>query len=88
MRLHDYLDYHARETPNAEFAVQGERSLTYTEALAEADRIASAFVASGLAQGDRVAILSTNNIGALPGWAAGGCYGNGGLESGRVDVRH
>ena len=62
MRLHDYLDYHARETPTAEFAVQGERSLTYAEALAEADRIASAFVASGLAQGDRVAILSTNNI--------------------------
>jgi len=29
MRLHDYLDYHAREHPNIDFAVLGDRRVTY-----------------------------------------------------------
>jgi acyl-CoA synthetase (AMP-forming)/AMP-acid ligase II len=62
MRLHDYLDYHARETPEVEFAVQGERRLTYAEARHETNRLANALIAAGLRTGDRAAILSKNSI--------------------------
>jgi acyl-CoA synthetase (AMP-forming)/AMP-acid ligase II len=62
MRLHDALDYHARERGRADFAVQDGRRLTYAEAGALADRIAAALVTSGLAVGDRVAILARNRI--------------------------
>ena len=62
MRLHDFLDYHAREHPDTEFAVQGERRLTYREGWAETNRVANAFVAAGLQVGDRVALLSKNSI--------------------------
>jgi len=62
MRLHDFLDYWARRTPDAEFAVLGSRRLTYVQAQAESFRLANAFLASGLAAGDRVAVLSKNSI--------------------------
>ena len=62
MRLHDFLDYWARRTPDAEFAVLGPRRVTYAEAQAESYRLANAFVAAGLAIGDRVAMLSRNSI--------------------------
>ncbi len=62
MRLHDFLDYHARERGDAEFAVQGNRHVTYREALAEANRLANAFVSAGLRIGDRIAVLSKNCI--------------------------
>ena len=62
MRLHDYLDYHAREHPEVDFAVQGDRRVTYREALAEANRVANTFVSAGLQMNDRVAILSKNSI--------------------------
>ena len=44
MRLHDFLDYHARERPESEFAVEGTRRLTYRGALAETNRLANAMV--------------------------------------------
>jgi len=62
MRLHDYLDFHAREHAEVNFAVLGDRSLTYAEAVAEANRLANAFVSVPLEKGDRVAILSKNSI--------------------------
>ena len=62
MRLHDFLEYRAREQPAAEFAVLGERRLTYGEALAAVNRIANAFVEAGLQIGDRAAVLSKNSI--------------------------
>src|SRR4030042_3409031 len=62
MRLHDYLDYHARDHADVDFAVLGDRSMTYAEAVAEANRLANAFVSAGLEMGDRVAILSKNSI--------------------------
>lgn len=34
MRLHDFLDYQARERGNTEFAIHGNRRITYREALA------------------------------------------------------
>jgi fatty-acyl-CoA synthase len=62
MRLHDFLDYRARELGDEEFAIQGDRRLSYRDALGEVNRIANALVASGLAIGDRIAILSKNSI--------------------------
>lgn len=62
MRLHDFLDYRAREQPDAEFAIQGGRRITYQEARAATCRIATAVVRQGLEIGDRVAFLSKNSI--------------------------
>ncbi|MGE5305074.1 MAG: AMP-binding protein, partial [Alphaproteobacteria bacterium] len=62
MRLHDFLDYHARERGDAAFAIQGNRKLTYREALAETNRLANALVNTGLQIGDRIAVLSKNSI--------------------------
>jgi acyl-CoA synthetase (AMP-forming)/AMP-acid ligase II len=62
MRLHDFLDYHAREHPDATFAIQGDRSLDYARAYQETCRIANALVDAGLEVGDRLSILSKNSI--------------------------
>jgi acyl-CoA synthetase (AMP-forming)/AMP-acid ligase II len=62
MRLHDFLDYWARERPNGEFAVQGSRRLTYREALAQVNGLASACVDAGLQIGDRIAVLGKNSL--------------------------
>ena len=62
MRLHNFLDYWARERPNGEFAVQGSRRLTYREALAQANGLANACVDAGLQIGDRVAVLGKNSL--------------------------
>jgi acyl-CoA synthetase (AMP-forming)/AMP-acid ligase II len=62
MRLHDSLDYWAGAQPGTEFAVQGERRLTYREALDAVNRLANAFVTAGLRVGDRAAVLSKNSI--------------------------
>ena len=60
MRLHDFLDYQARERPEAEFAIDGSRRISYGQARREADRIAAAFVGAGLKPGARVAFLAKN----------------------------
>jgi acyl-CoA synthetase (AMP-forming)/AMP-acid ligase II len=62
MRLHDFFDFHAREHPSVEFAIQDGRRLTYQEALDHVNRAPAAFVEAGVAQGDRVAVLSKNSI--------------------------
>ncbi|HEX2516977.1 MAG TPA: long-chain-fatty-acid--CoA ligase [Chloroflexota bacterium] len=62
LRLHDFLDYWAGRQPQAEFAVQGERRLTYRQAQRETNRLANAFGAAGLGPGDRLAILARNCI--------------------------
>jgi acyl-CoA synthetase (AMP-forming)/AMP-acid ligase II len=62
MRVHDYLDYHGREHPEAEFAVQEDRRVTYREAAGQTNRVANAFASAGLQIDERVAILSRNSI--------------------------
>ncbi len=62
MLLHDYLDYRAREHPDEEFAVLGDRRMLYREALDEVNRLANGFVSAGLQLGDRIAVLSKNSI--------------------------
>jgi acyl-CoA synthetase (AMP-forming)/AMP-acid ligase II len=60
MRLHDALLFHARERPDAEFARQGARRLSYAEARDAACRLARALVAAGVRPGQRVALLAKN----------------------------
>ena len=62
MRLHDYLEFHAREQPGADFAILGDRRVSYAEADVEANRLANAFADAGLRKGDRFAFLSKNSI--------------------------
>jgi fatty-acyl-CoA synthase len=62
MRMHDFLDYYAREYPDGDFALQGDRRISYAEAGIEVNRLANAFVNAGIRKGDRVAILSKNSI--------------------------
>jgi len=58
--LHDFLDYWARERPHAEFAVAGGHSVSYGDAAALANRMASRLVALGCRKGSRVAVLAKN----------------------------
>jgi acyl-CoA synthetase (AMP-forming)/AMP-acid ligase II len=62
MRLHDALDYHARERGDTDFAVQDGRRLSYRQARAATERIAAALVGAGLEPGDRLAVLSKNSL--------------------------
>ena len=60
MRLHDFVDFHAREQPDAPFAIFAGRTLAWGDALREIHRIANALLAAGVAPGERVAILAKN----------------------------
>jgi acyl-CoA synthetase (AMP-forming)/AMP-acid ligase II len=60
MRLHDFVDFLGREHPDREFAVCGDRSLTYGQALVASNRVAHALASEGLGRGDRFAYLSKN----------------------------
>ena len=62
MRLHDFLDYRAREEGEAQFAIHADRHITYRAAQAVVIRLANALIDSGLQPGDRLAILSKNSI--------------------------
>ncbi len=62
MRLHDFFDYHVRESPDADFAMQVDRRISYREASDEVNKLASAFLSAGIHPGDRVAVLSKNSI--------------------------
>ncbi len=65
MRLHDYLEYYARETPNRTFAEynlpDGKQTISYAAANARANQMARAMLGSGLNSGDRLAYLSKNS---------------------------
>jgi acyl-CoA synthetase (AMP-forming)/AMP-acid ligase II len=62
MLLHDTFDWRAREQPELDFAIQGERRISYAEAQALVNRIANGLAARGLVPGDRVALLAKNSI--------------------------
>ena len=62
MRLHDFFDYHVRERPDPEFAFLDGRTVTYSEASKQINRLANAFASSEVKKGDRVAFLSKNSI--------------------------
>ncbi len=60
MRLYHFLDYWAREQPDAEFAVQEDQRLTYAEAAAAVNRLAHGMVRGGVQVGERIGILASN----------------------------
>ena len=60
MRIYDFLDWFARESPDSDFARFGSARITYGQARDATDRIAAALVASGLRPGDRIAVLAKN----------------------------
>ena len=62
MLLHDYFDFHAREQPDAPFAVFGDRTMTWREAQCSAHRMAHALQRSGVLPGQRASVLSKNCI--------------------------
>ena len=62
MRLHDYLEFYARETPDQPFAEMDGVSISYAEANERANRMAHGYLASGLGIGDRISYLSKNCI--------------------------
>src|SRR4051794_15117031 len=62
MRLHDTLDQWGDLQPDAEFAVQADRRITYREAVLRSDRLANALIAGGLDTGGTIAVLSKNSI--------------------------
>ena len=62
MRLHDYLEFFARETPDHSCAEMGERKLTYLEVDRLANRFANSLLAQGLTKGDRFTYVSLNSI--------------------------
>ena len=56
------IDEHAAHRPEAVALTVADRSWTYAGLAAEVDRYARAFVAAGLAPGDRVAFLAHNGL--------------------------
>jgi len=62
MRLHDYLEFFARETPAHSCAEMGGMKLTYLEVDRLANRFANSLLAKGLNKGDRFTYISLNSI--------------------------
>lgn len=58
----DLVRIHARNLPTEEALVCGDSRYTYRELNAEVNRVASALLAAGVMNGDRVAVLSRNSV--------------------------
>ena len=70
MRLHDVFDWMARDHGDLEFAVDGDRRISYADAWREANQLANGLAAAGLDRGDRWAILAKNSIDFLVAYLA------------------
>jgi len=62
MRLHDFLDYQARDYPDKDYAIFGDQVMSYEDARLMSNRIGNALIELGLEKGDRVAYLSKNSL--------------------------
>jgi acyl-CoA synthetase (AMP-forming)/AMP-acid ligase II len=58
--LGDYIDHHARHTPDAEALVLGEERLTFADFKARVDALSRWLLKAGVKEGDRVATLQTS----------------------------
>ena len=61
MRLTDYLDKGASLGPSSPCLTMGERTLSYADVQDLSRRVAAALARSGIAAGDKVAVLSGND---------------------------
>jgi fatty-acyl-CoA synthase len=71
MRLHDFVDHHAREHPERPCIVFGDSTLSYAEAAGRSHQLARALVAHGLAPGERFGLLAKNALEYLLFFIAG-----------------
>ncbi|MDX1698524.1 MAG: AMP-binding protein, partial [Thiohalobacterales bacterium] len=62
MRLHEFMEYYARETPRNPCVEMGDVSYDYATANAFCNQLAHACLAAGMTKGDRLAWLSKNCI--------------------------
>ena len=60
--VHHFLEYYARNTPEAPCISESEVSLSYAELEAAANRLAHGFLDLGVEKGQRVAILGENSV--------------------------
>ena len=60
MRIHQFFDYWAQVQPDADFAVERERRVTWAEAAQDVNRLAAGVIQSGVAVGERVGVLGWN----------------------------
>jgi acyl-CoA synthetase (AMP-forming)/AMP-acid ligase II len=70
-----YLEHYAAATPDVPLVVHGERRMTYAEALAQARRLASALLGSGVRPGDRFAVYCHPHVDCLMLFLAGAHMG-------------
>jgi acyl-CoA synthetase (AMP-forming)/AMP-acid ligase II len=59
--LGEFIEYHARQTPERLALVHGERSITFGEYDAAANRVANGLLAAGVGAGDRIGFLGLNS---------------------------
>jgi len=62
MLIHKFLEYWARERPRAEFALQGDTGISYTEAAERVHRLANGIVDAGVHIGERIGFLAWNRL--------------------------
>lgn len=62
MRVSDWFEFYARNQPEAPFAVQGGRTLTWAEADAATARLGARLLQAGVGRGGRFGYLSKNSI--------------------------
>ena len=62
MRLHDYMEFYAREPPEKPFSEFNDARLSYAEGNARANQLARALKGAGIGRGRRFAYLSKNSL--------------------------
>ncbi len=75
MLIHDYLNYFAREQPEAPCLEVGDCVLSYRELQNRSMRLAGAMRSAGLARGSRFAVLSKNSAEMVIAYLAGSLAG-------------
>lgn len=62
MLVHHFLEYYARNTPDAPCLSHGDEHLSYGHVNATANRLANGFLGLGVEPGQRVAVLGENSV--------------------------
>jgi len=75
MLVHDYLDFFAREQPDAICMSLEQRQLSYRQVQEQSRQLANAMIASGLQHGDRFAVLTKNSMETVLAYMAGSISG-------------
>lgn len=75
MRVHDYLDFFAREQADEACLILGDRRLSYGEVHAASRRLANALLDAGLGRQERFGVLAKNSIETVIAYLAGSMAG-------------